>query len=180
MNIDYLYSIVDLYLKKEKDNQRTFLNIRKLNDAVEFSFNMKKDNEDKTKFTIPCDEYSSHLCDFLQKYKENLMIIDEKYNYDSINNTCYYYVLFNSGRSMSFNGFSVLDMNNVRNSLYDIRFRRNEVRISELNEEKQMVYKPRLRLQEAGFSSFATIFIIAIFFADVLVIALWIFKSLLK
>ena len=180
MNIDYLYSIVDLYEKKEKPDQKTFLNIRKLADNIEFSFNMKKDDVDKTNFMIPFEEYSSHLTDFLKRYKADLMIIDEKYNYDNINGTCYYYVLFNTGRSISFKGFSVFEMNTVRNTLYDIKLRQNEVRITAINEEKKMPYQPRLRLQEAGFSSYTTIFLIAIFFVDILVIALWIFKEIFK
>ena len=180
MNIDYLYSIVELYLKKEKDNQKIFLNLVKSNDIVEFSFSMNKDDANKTKFSISYEEYSSHLVDFLKKYQEKLMIIDEKYNYNNVNNTCYYYVLFNSGRSISFNGFSVIEMNNVRNILYNIDFHADEIRIEEINQEKKMAYEPRLRLQEAGFSSFTTVFLIAILFADIFVIALWIFKAILK
>ncbi len=179
MNRDYLYSILNLYLKKEANNKKVFLTIKKLDDNVEFNFNMKKGASDKTTFSISYDEYNECLLDFLNKYKEELLVIDEKYNYDNMNNTCYYYVLFNSGRSISFNGFSVLEMNNVRNMLYDIQINQEEIRL-DTNKEKQMVYQPRLRLQQAGFSSYATLFLIVIFFADVLVIALWIFKSLLK
>ena len=180
MNIDYLYSIVELYLKKEKDGKRTYLNIKKLDDNVEFSFNMGKVDDDKTEFKLPYEEFSQRMLDFLKKYKEDLNTIDEKYDYDSINDKCNYFVLFNTGRSISFKGFSVLEMNNLRNILYDININQEEVRVNEIDEQKQMVYQPRLRLQQAGFSSFATIFLITIFFADIFVIALWIFKSLLK
>ncbi len=178
MNIDYLYSIVNLYLKKETNNKKTILNIKKSTDTVEFSFNMNKDNEDKTTFVIPYDEYIKEVFTFLKLYKEKLMIIDEKYDYNNATCTCYYYVLFNSGRCISFNGFSILEMNNVRNILYDIKINQEEVRLE--NKKKEMAYKPRLRLQQAGFSSYATLFLMVIFFLMVLVLSLWVFKSMLN
>ena len=112
-------------------------------------------------------------------YKEELLIIDEKYSHNDTNTTCYYYVQFNSGRIVSFTGFSILEMNNVRNILYDIKINRNEVRLDD-GEEKEMAYKPRLRLQQAGFSSFATLFLVVLFFLMVLVVSLFVFSSFIK
>ena len=178
MDIDYLYSIVDLYLKKEKDNKRTYLNIKKLDDHVEFSFSMKNEAEDKTESKLSYEDFNARMLDFLTRFKEDLMIIDEKYDCDSISGKCNYFVLFNNGRSISFKGFSVLEMNNLRNMLYNININQNEIRVNEIDKKKEMVYQPRLRLQQAGFSSFATIFLIAIFFVGILVIALWVFQSL--
>ncbi len=178
MDIDYLYSIVDLYLKKEKDNKRTYLNIKKLDDHVEFSFSMKNETEDKTESNLSYEDFNARMLDFLTRFKEDLMIIDEKYDCDSISGKCKYFVLFNNGRSISFNGFGVLEMNILRNILYNININQNEIRVNEIDKKKEMVYQPRLRLQQAGFSSFATIFLIAIFFVGILVIALWVFQSL--
>lgn len=180
MNIGYLYSIINLYLKKEINNKRTILSIKRLDDMVEFSFSMKQDNEDKTTFVIPYKEYNLYLDEIIKNYKESLMIIDEKYSYDNVTSTCYYYVLFNSGRCISFNGFNILEMNNVRNILYDIKINQNEIRVNEIDEKKEMAYKPRLRLQQAGFSSYATLFLVVIFFAIVLVVSLFVFKSFLN
>jgi len=179
MNIDYLYSIVNLYLKKENNNKKTILSINKKDDNIEFSFNMIKDNEDKTTFVIPYEEFKVHQIEFIKLYKEELLIIDEKYSYDNATSTCYYYVLFNSGRIVSFRGFTVLEMNNIRNILYDIKINTDEVRLDS-NEKKEMVYKPRLRLEQAGFSSYATLFLVVIFFLMVLVISLWVFKSFIR
>ena len=177
MNIDYLYSIINLYLKKETDVKKTTLNIKKLEDDVEFNFNMKKDIDDKTTFMIPYDSYNKHLVDFINMYKEDLMIIDEKYSYDNASGTCYYYVLFKTGRSISFHGFKVLEINNVRNILYNIMINKEEIRVDELDTPKEMAYKPRLRLQQAGFSSYATLFFVVVFFVTVLVISLLVFNS---
>ena len=178
MGIDYLYSIVNLYLKKETDVKKTYLMIKKLDDKVEFSNKMQKSNEDKTTFVIPYDDYSKCLLDFLKKYKGELMTIDEKYDYDNVSGNCKYFVLFNSGRCISFNGFSVLEMNNVRNELYDININQDELRLEEIKDEKQMVYQPRLRLQQAGFSSFATLFLVVMIFAMILIAALLVFKAI--
>lgn len=180
MNSDYLYSILNLYLKKETEDKKTILNVRKLDDEVEFSFNMNKIDDEKTDFVIPFDVYNDNLLNFINQYKEDLMIIDEKYNFDNENNICYYYVLFKNGRSISFSGFSMLDMNNLRNMLYNIDINSDEIRVNNIDEKREMAYKPRLSLQQAGFSSFASLFLIVLFFADLLVIALWIFKAIFK
>ena len=180
MNIDYLYSIINLYLKKENDHKKTSLNINKIDDKVEFNFNMNDIDSDKTSFVIPFDEFYNHLDGFVEKYKENIMIIDERYNSDKVNGTCYYYVLFKNGRRISFNGFSMFEMNDIRNALYDIKINKEEVRVNDIEEEKQMPYEPRLRLQQSGFSSVASIVLAIIFFADVLVITLWVLKLIFK
>ena len=180
MNIDYLYSIVNLYLKKEVNNKKIILNIKRLEDEIEFNFRMNEKEEEKTNFTIPLEEYNDHLYEFINTYKGNLMIIDEKYSYNNVNNTCYYYVLFKNGRVISFDGFTILEMNNIRNLLYGINIHKEEIRVSNVEEEKEMAYKPRLTLQQTGFTSYATLILAVLFFANILVIALWIFKLLTK
>ena len=180
MNEDYLNSIVNLYLSREKDKARINLSIAKKRDKVLFSFNMKQDSLDKTDVQIPFDNINVVLGKVLSMIKKDLMIIDEKYNYDNTNQSCYYYVKYNNGRTLSFDGFSVLELNNVRNLLYDININKEEIRVSDIGEEKQMAYKPLPRLQQAGFSSYGALFLAVLFFADVLVIALWIFKMLMK
>ena len=178
MNKDYLYSILNLYLKMEDEHKKTVLNITKKEEEIEFSFTMNIEVEDKTEFVIPIDIYRDTIIDFLIKYKEDLMIIDEKYSYNNDNNSCNYRILFKNGRILSFKGFSILDMNNIRNMLFDIKINQEEMRVSSIDEKKEMAYKPRLSLQQAGFSSYASLFLIVLFFVDILVIALWIFKAI--
>ena len=180
MNTDYLHSIVNLYLSREKDKAKTNLVIEKQKENVLFSFNTKQNSLDKTDVRIPFDNINEELGNVLSLFRKDLMIIDERYNYDKVNKTCYYYVLFNNGRTISFDGFTVLELNNIRNLLYNINIDKEKLRVNEINEEKQMVYKPKLTLQQAGFSSYAVLFLVVLFFADVLVIALWIFKLLMK
>lgn len=180
MNTDYLHSVINLYLSREKDKSKTNLAITKQKDKVIFSFNTKLSSLDKTDVQIPFDNINVELGRILNQFKTDLMIIDEKYSYNNVTNTCYYYVLFNNGRTLSFDGFTVLELNNIRNLLYGININKEEIRVSDIGEEKQMVYKPQTRLQQAGFSSYGTLFLTVLFFADVLVIALWIFKLLMK
>ena len=179
MDIEYLYSIVDLYLKNEDEHNKVNLNIQKKHEDIVFSFTMRKDNPDKTSIKIPLEKFNKHWYTFLNKYKGELLIIDEKYDYDKVKDTCYYYVLFKNGRIISFNDFSIMEINNLRNCLYQIRYNQEEIRVN-LDDHKEMAYQPRLNLQTAGFSSYKTLFFVTIFLLDVFFISLWICKLLMK
>ena len=180
MNTDYLFSVIDLYLSREKDKKKISLSIQKKDNKMLFRFNMNQKSDDKTDVQLPLDNINDILGKVLFILKKDLIIIDEKYEYDKNNNTCYYYVLFNNGRNLSFNNFSVLELNNIRNVLYNIRINKEEIRVSEVKEEKKMAYKPQLRFQQAGFTSYSTLFLTVLFFADILVLALWVFKLIMK
>ena len=179
MNIDYLFSIFDLYLHNEKKDKKINFSMIKKDDMIEFNFAMQDSLDDKTNFTLPLDIVNSNLEKIINTYKDNLMIIDEKYSY-SPNNTAYYYVIFQNGRTFSCDGFSVLELNNIRNILYNISIHKEEIRVDDINNKKQMVYKPKMRLQQTGFTSVVTLLLGVLFFADILVIALWIFKLITK
>ena len=179
MNIEYLYSIIDLYLKNENENNKVNLNIQKKDEDIEFKFTMRNDNPDKTIFKLPLAEVNNYWYDFLNKYKSDLLIIDEKYEYDKVSNTCYYYVLFKNGRIISFNGFSIIEINSLRNCLYTIRINSDEIRV-DLDEKKETKYRPQLKLQATGFSTFKTILFVTLIILDIVVISLWILKVLTK
>ena len=174
MNIEYLYSIINLYLGREKDKQKTNLNIRKLSDSIEFNFNMNSKDPNKTTVKIPLDDVKLLLANILNKYKQDLIIIDEDYvkSKDSRN----YRVLFKNGRSLSFDGFSLLEINNFRNILYNISVNNNEVLVENINVQRKMEYKPSLVLQQAGFMSNSTIFLVVLYLVDLFLIILWILK----
>ena len=50
--------------------------------------------------------------------------------YNNDNGSCNYRILFKNGRILSFKGFAVLDMNNIRNMLYDIKIISSKYAIS--------------------------------------------------
>ncbi len=176
MNIDYLYSIINLYLKKEKANLKINLNMRNDGDKITFKFNMDKDDPNKTDFSLPYDEVNQELVNILKTIKQNQMIIDEKYQ--NKQSDYHYSVLFQNGRSLSFDGFSLVELNNIRNILYDIQINSSELRLTDLNQERKMAYTPLPKLQQAGFASYTTLFLVALFLTDVFIIALWVFKVL--
>jgi hypothetical protein len=180
MNKDYLYSIVNLYLNRENDNKKIALNIDLQENDVEFSFSMTDNDIDKTSLVIPRDEYDEIIVDLINQLKQDLMVIDEKYNYENENGSCHYLVKFNNGRKISFDGFTIIETNNIRNVLYDIKINQNEIRLEDIEQKQEMAYKPRLRLQQAGFSSYATLLLVVIFFALVLVVSLFVFKSFIN
>ncbi len=179
MDIGYLYSIIDLYLKNENEHNKVNLNIQKKDSNIEFNFTMRSDTPDKTSFIVPLETLNKYWYDFLNKYKGDLLIIDEKYDYDKVNDTCYYYVLFKNGRVISFNGFSIMEINSLRNCLYTIRIDQEEIRVN-LDEKKEMAYQPPLNLQTAGFSSYKTLFFVTLFILDIFVLSLWVCKLLMN
>ena len=177
MNIGYLYSIIDLYLKKEKENKKTNLSIQKKDDIVEFNFNMNSSLDEKTTCKLSIDDVNIELWKILNIYKQNIMIIAEKYD-DKDN--YHYEVLLQNGRCLSFDGFNLLEINRIRNILYNITINSNEIHLTNLNKETEMAYKPLSLAQQAGFMVTSNIFLIVLYATDLLAIILWIFKVLTK
>ena len=177
MNINYLYSMVNLYLKNENDHQRLKINITKKEDSVLFSFNMKKEDIDKTSIKLPMQIVNEHFYDIIQLFKGDLLIIDEKYDYDKVKDECYYYIKLNNGRMIIFNGFSLMELNTIRNIIYNIDIRQDEIRIGKEEEE---ILPNKWNLKYAGFISPVTIFLVTIIILVVFVISLLIFSLVTK
>ena len=174
MNIDYLYSILDLYLKSEKEQKKTNLNIEKKDEFAEFSFNMGLSNQDKTICKITIDDVNKEIYNILTMYKNDTMIIDEK------NNNGNYEFIFQNGRRLVFSGFTVLEINRMRNIIYNIAINSDEIHLVDAIEKSKMVYKPSTLAQQAGFIASSTTFLIVLYMTDIFLIALWIFKELTK
>lgn len=182
MDINYLYSIVNLYLTKEDDYKKTNLSITKgIDNLIQFNFNMNKNDSETTSFKVISDLVleEKNLDNFIKMYKQNNMIIDEKYDFDKINNTCYYYIMLNNGRCVSFRNFSLIELNNIRNIIYNIKFQKEEIRIV-FEEEKELKKPVSYRLQQAGFTSFKTLIIAIVLFLSIILLSLWIFKSFIN
>ena len=100
-------SVLDLYLDKEKD-YKTNLNIIKYqNEKIKINFTMNHDFNETTSFFVLYDSFmdKDNLTEFLNAYKKNLIIIDEKYEYDKLSETCYYCIILSNGRILSFKNF---------------------------------------------------------------------------
>ena len=171
MDINYLNSIVNLYLMKENNDKRTNLSLVKDNDQIKFSFNMDKDNIDVTSFIISYDELfkNDNIKTLIQNYKDKTIVIDEK-----LDNKVYS-ILLNNGRRISFENFSVIELNDIRNIIYDIKFQKEEIRIDFLDDE-DIDNKYYYTLRPTGFANFKTIILIAVCFLVVFIVSLWLFN----
>ena len=174
MNIEYLYNIINLYLSNEKGSHRTKMHIEKQEDNIRFSFNMDENDLDKTIVNLSVDEVKGEISNILNYYKQDIMIINEEYKNNKTNP--YYHILLQNGRALSFDGFTILEINNMRNILYNININSEEIRLDALNEQKELAYKPAFTIQQAGFASYTTLFLVALYLTDAFLIALWIFK----
>ena len=173
-NYSYIYSIIELYLKNECDTKKANLIITKQKDKVELRFNMEKENPNKSTFQLPLAVINQYITNIIKVFKGELLVIDEKYELDSRKKKCYYLIKFSNGRTLSFKDFSVLEINNLRNILYNITMRKEEIRVNlEKEETPSMNYKPRL--VESGFVSFKSLLLMVLFFVGVLVVSLWVF-----
>lgn len=171
MDINYLYSIVNLYLKKEKNNKRTNLSLVKDNDQIKFSFNMDKDDIDVTSFIISYDKLfeNDNIKTLIRTYKNKTIVIEEKFDNKVYN------ILLNNGRRLTFENFSVIELNNIRNIIYDIKFQKEEIRIDFLDDE-DIDNKYYYTLMPTGFANFKTLGLIAICFLVVFMVSLWLFN----
>lgn len=174
MDIKYLYNIINLYLKNEKNDCKTNLNIRKKDEKIVFNFNMNENDLEKTTIVLLYEDVVKELWNILNIYKQEKIIIKEEYK----NNR--YRIVFQNGRLLSFDGFTSLEINKLRNLLYSITINSNEIRLDELDNEKKMAYKPNYRLQETGFASYGTLLLVALYLTDTLLISLCVFKMIWK
>ena len=175
MDIEYLYNIIDLYLNNEDDESHTNMIIEKQEQNIRFSFNMNENDFEKTVINIPLEDFTKEITNILNYYKQQIMIINEEYvNQEE---SPFYRVFFQNGRMLSLEGFSILEINNARNILYNIHIKSEEIRVDNINEKKTLAYQPPFALQSTGFSSYAILFIVVIFFTIVFVIALLVFNA---
>lgn len=177
-NYSDIYNMIDLYLNNEKESKKANLNIIKDHEQVIFKLNMNSHEEDKTTFTIPIIAVNDYISNILKIYKNKELIIDEKYELDSKNKMCHYRIKFQNGRVITFDNFSIIEINNIRNILYNIEMHKEEIRVEQNNKNIEMNYRPRLL--ETGFSSSKSMFLIVIFLLIVLFASLLIFKIFIK
>ena len=178
MDYNYVYNLMDLYIKNEDGTQKFVLNITKSFDKVVLKFKMNNKSTDSTTFDLPLQIVNNYIHKIIKEFKDDNLVIDEKYELDSQNRNCVYLVKFSNGRLLSFNNFSVIEINNIRNILYNITIRQEELRMSNDNIDNiKMNYIPRL--QETGFTKSSSLFLLVIFFADVFMISLFVFKLLI-
>ena len=176
MDIENLNKVMKLYLDKE-NNSSAILTITKYSDVVDFSFSMTNYPEDLTIVSINKTNVNVDLLiDIIREFKSNLLVIDDKYDYNKEKNICKYESIFNTGRKIIFKNFKLEEVNLLRNVIYNIDIYDSNIRIEVEEKEQEIPYNARLRV--SGFSSFITIFLVALGALDIIVIILWIYKHL--
>lgn len=179
MNINYFDSILDLYLNKE-EKSKTFLNFIKCpNNKVKVNIGMNNSKEDITSFYMDYDIIfeKNTIKGIIHKIKSDLIIIDEKYEFDKLSETCYYLVLLRNGRKISFNGFSLIEINSIRNYIYNIDYKPEEIKV--IYEEEKKGYYNNYRLSMVGASSYMAFAVLILVFFLVFGISLILFKIFL-
>ena len=175
MTISYLLSILDLYLLKEKDSQ-LLIEVDNEENLVRFNFTYSFDSINKTFVKINKNLFFTNLKEIILKIQSNLKLKEEKYEIK--NNKNIYTFNYEERRIITFIGFSKKEMLKIRESFNDLSdnfdFNINA------SYDQILVNKPEKLQFSMGFSNYMSLFLSSIFFLDILMISLWIFKAFLR
>ena len=174
--MNYLISILNLYLSRENSNP-LIIELKKMNDTIKIELSYSNSYRDKTFIKLNKDVFFKDVKLFVLKIQENLNVKEELIEKDK------YGIIFNNNRQISFIDFDANDIELIRQdinftnyeSLYNLNLNNdNDKSYDEIyNDNKQGEMK-----YSFGFTSFITVFLTAIWFLDIFMIALWIFKAL--
>lgn len=175
MTISYLLSILDLYLLKEKDSQ-LLIEVDNEENLVRFNLTYSFDSINKTFVKINKDLFFTNLKEIILKIQSNLKLKEEKYEIK--NNKNIYTFNYEERRIITFISFSKKEMLKIRESFNDLSdnfdFNIND------SYDQILVNKPEKLQFSMGFSNYMSLFLSSIFFLDILMISLWIFKAFLR
>ena len=175
MTISYLLSILDLYLLKEKDNE-LLIEVDNEENLVRFNFTYSFDSINKTFVKINKDLFFTNLKEIILKIQSNLKLKEEKYEIKNNKNISTFN--YEEIRIITFIGFSKKEMLKIRESFNDLSdnfdFNIND------SYDQILVNKPEKLQFSMGFSNYMSLFLSSIFFLDILMISLWIFKAFLR
>ena len=177
MNISYLISVLDLYLKKT--NEKLNIEIIKYDDYIKFNFYYDSSSINKTYISVDNDSFWRFSKILFSKIQKSEDIVEELI--DENNN----YIVKFKNRVVSFSWFEKEQLKNIRNYFevnnkdffFDRIHTQEEINDIEKYEDK-LTNKNQKFAFSMGFSSFITIFLSAIWFLDIFMIAIWIFKVL--
>lgn len=176
MNISYLISVLDLYLKKT--NEKLNIEIIKYDEYIKFNFFYDSSAINKTYISVDIESFNKFSKILFRKIQKNDDIIEELI--DNNNN----YVVEFKNRVVTFSWFDVNELEIIRSYFdtsneFSFNQIKNEEDINNIEKyEDKIVNKNHKFAYSMGFSSFITIFLSAIWFLDIFMIALWIFKAL--
>lgn len=173
MDISYLLSILDLYLLREK-NSKIVVQVDNLENIVRVDFSYSSNLYNTTFVKISKESFFENLKFILSKIETSLEVKKEDKN-----NQNKYTLLFSNERKIIFINFSIGDIKIIKSHL---NIDDDNIFIFEDNydEKLESIKVNKLQLANHGFSSYLTILLTSIWFLDVLVISLWIFKAFIR
>ena len=175
MSISYLLSILDLYTMKEK-NSSLIIEVLNNEDLVKVNFCYTGDTSNKTFVKVSKDVFFTNLKFIVEKLEPNLEVLNE----NLLNNN--YEVIFKNKRKISFLKFSKEEIQKIRANLNIVEEKVEDKKETNFYDEQFLKNKnTSLKISlSMGFSNYMVLFISAIWFLDILMIALLVFKLFIK
>ena len=175
MSISYLLSILDLYTMKEKNNS-LIIEVLNNEDLVKVNFCYTGDTSNKTFVKVSKDVFFTNLKFIMEKIEPNLEVLNE----NLLNNN--YEVIFKNKRKISFLRFSKEEIQKIRANLNIVEEKVEDKKETNFYDEQFLKNKnTSLKISlSMGFSNYMVLFISAIWFLDILMIALLVFKLFIK
>lgn len=175
MSISYLLSILDLYTMKEK-NSSLIIEVLNNEDLVKVNFCYTGDTSNKTFVKVSKDVFFTNLKFIMEKLEPNLEVLNE----NLLNNN--YEVIFKNKRKISFLKFSKEEIQKIRANLNIVEEKIDDKKETNFYDEQFLKNKnTSLKISlSMGFSNYMVLFISAIWFLDILMIALLVFKLFIK
>lgn len=173
MTINYLLSILDLYLLKEKNN-KLLIQVDDNEKIVKFSITYSFDSINKTFVKIDKTIFFTYLEEIVKKITNGLSL--EKENMEIKSNKNIYTINYSNKRIISFIDFSKKELLSIR-EVFNIKNDEFIIPIEDTYDNK-IVMNKKLSYS-MGFTSYMSLFLSSIFFLDIFIISLWIFKAFL-
>ncbi len=174
MTISYLLSILDLYLLKENNN-KLLIQVDNEENIVKFSFTYSFDSINQTFVKIDKTIFFTYLVEIVKKITNGLSL--EKENMEIKDNKKIYTLDYSNRRIISFIGFSKKELLSIREE-FDILSDEFIIPIEDTYDNKLIMNKKLS--YSMGFTNYMSLFLSSIFFLDIFMISLWIFKAFLS
>lgn len=173
MSISYLLSILDLYTMKEK-NSSLIIEVLNNEDLVKVNFCYTNDTFNKTFVKVSKDVLFTNLKFLMEKIEPSLEVLNEKL----LNNN--YEVIFKNKRKISFLKFTNEEIQKIQANLNIIKEPSENIEVISFYDEQFNKNKSFKLSLSMGFSSYMILFISSIWFLDILMLALFVFKLFIK
>ena len=182
MNTNYLLSVLDLYLLKEQ-NGKLVMEVLDNENIVKVDFSYSFDHINRTFVKVSKEEFFNILPEIIKKIQGDSNIYKEEKTIVNNKNTIIY--SYTEGRRLSFISFSDSDAKKIK--LYVTKVIDDDtildLKIPVQEESYDNIYQNNKTTKRAfsfGFANYMTLFLTTIWILDVFMIALWIFKAMMK